>query len=600
MASRIKYSEISAKKVIYDHSTHLFPFSPRKEIDTSLIKRLKRSIAETGNWQPIVVRSGTLEGIAGNHRFLALLDLAKEQNTDIGELLIPAMLIKCDEGMAVTIALAENEFRENLTQWETVRALIKSVEKKPKIAEAIFEVDGETVEQLRLWDKELDYDAEYQARRRELQARLTREWVAVINTRLGAYPELRGKILEQLRHPTWVHAQSLGELDRAITHALRKNGVHFEIGKTWNEIPTPKCMGYCMEFKEAQEKLKPPNPNLILKSDGGVDGFCPYLRLFPEYISQFLPKQDGCETQPIISGSKVYQYPLEDLINGKEIYGERTAIIDRIEAYCISSDVHQPGSCFQIQEANAAIAEKQVLSQQGLQSILPGYIEELTKAGQFYWISPQRNEENCTPENCKHSHDSKPGIVALAKPGGIFELICIHEKCGKAAKDKLVDWEAKQVEVMQQRQQEALESLRRLTVEQTLLESEPQGYDWLNCQILNEIEALLVQEWDVSTMFHIVYGWQTAMLASIAKELENKLSSREVKRIFKERFHELTENPTNASVQNIFKSLRAKMVHSDTDLHRWLACLVLVRMWRDKVGTIDQIEQAEQKILTYI
>jgi hypothetical protein len=40
MAFRIKYSEISAKKVVDDHSTCLFPFSPRKEIDTSLIKRL--------------------------------------------------------------------------------------------------------------------------------------------------------------------------------------------------------------------------------------------------------------------------------------------------------------------------------------------------------------------------------------------------------------------------------------------------------------------------------------------------------------------------------------------------------------------------------
>jgi hypothetical protein len=599
MASKVKYSEISVKKVVYDHSTRLFPFSPRKEIETSLIERLKRSIAETGNWQPIVVRSGTLEGIAGNHRFLALLELAKEQNMNIDELTIPAMLIKCDEGMAVTIALAENEFRENLTQWEMVRALIKSVEKKPKVAETVFEVDGETVEQLRLWDKELDYDGEHQARRRELQTRLTREWVAVINTRLSAYPDLRSKFLEQLRHPTWVHAQSLEELDRAITHALRKYGAHFELGITWNEIPTSKCLGNYMEYREVKEKLMPPNPSLILKSDGGVEGFCPYLKIFPEYISQFLPKKNGSETQPIIPGSKVYQYPLEDLIEGKEISGEKTAIIDHIESYCIAPDVHQQGSCFQSQEGRATIASKQLLEQRGLQSVFPGYIENMTRAGQFCWKFPQREGKICTLENCKHNHDNKPGIIVLAKPGGAFELICIHEKCGQTAKDKLVDWETKQVQVLEQRQQEALKSLRRLTVEKTLLTMERNGFDWLNPPILTEIEELLVQEWDISTMFHIIYGWQAAMLDSIAKELGKPCVSREVKQIFKERFIELTELPTNTSVQNIFKSLRTKIVNSDENHRRWLACLVLVRKWRDNVKTIDQIEQAAQKILTY-
>jgi hypothetical protein len=129
---------------------------------------------------------------------------------------------------------------------------------------------------------------------------------------------------------------------------------------------------------------------------------------------------------------------------------------------------------------------------------------------------------------------------------------------------------------------------------------ERNGFDWLNPLILTEIEGLLVQEWDISTMFHIVYGWQAAVLDIIAKELGKPSSSREVRQIFKERFHDLTENPTNNLIQNIFKSLRANIVHSDEDLCRWLFCLVLVRKWRDNVKTIDQIEQAAQKILTYI
>jgi len=42
MLQKVKYAEINADKVIYDHSTRLFPFSPRKEIDLALEDRIKR------------------------------------------------------------------------------------------------------------------------------------------------------------------------------------------------------------------------------------------------------------------------------------------------------------------------------------------------------------------------------------------------------------------------------------------------------------------------------------------------------------------------------------------------------------------------------
>lgn len=123
MSSEIKFAEISANSVVYDHDTSLFPFSPRCEIDEGLIERLKRSIDETGMWQPIVVREETREGIAGNHRFLAYLQYAEEHEMSIEDLKLPAMLVDCDEGLAVTIALIENELREDLTQWEAVKAV---------------------------------------------------------------------------------------------------------------------------------------------------------------------------------------------------------------------------------------------------------------------------------------------------------------------------------------------------------------------------------------------------------------------------------------------------------------------------------------------
>ena len=76
MAPKITLTEVSASSVVYDHYTRLFPFSPRREIDQDLVERLKRSITETGMWMPVVVQAGTMEGIAGNHRFLAYWELA--------------------------------------------------------------------------------------------------------------------------------------------------------------------------------------------------------------------------------------------------------------------------------------------------------------------------------------------------------------------------------------------------------------------------------------------------------------------------------------------------------------------------------------------
>ncbi len=146
MVPAIQLTEILAKSVVYDHYTRLFPFSPRREVTPDLIERLRKSMSETGMWQPIVVRIGTMEGIAGNHRFLAYLELAEEQKHDLETLTIPAMLVDCDEGMAVTIGLIEDELRENLTPWESVQAVLKAFEKKPKTVEKVLEVDTNTVE----------------------------------------------------------------------------------------------------------------------------------------------------------------------------------------------------------------------------------------------------------------------------------------------------------------------------------------------------------------------------------------------------------------------------------------------------------------------
>jgi hypothetical protein len=85
MCYRTSHDAIPGRRaVVYDHYTQLFPFSPRREIDHALVERLKRSITEIGMWQPIVVRAGTMEGIASNHRFLANLELAREAGNGEG------------------------------------------------------------------------------------------------------------------------------------------------------------------------------------------------------------------------------------------------------------------------------------------------------------------------------------------------------------------------------------------------------------------------------------------------------------------------------------------------------------------------------------
>src|SRR5687768_13842914 len=104
MVLNISFVDIVLSEIIYDQVSRLFPYSPRNSIDEGLVNKLKASILETGLLHPILVRAGTMEGIAGNHRFLALLEITKDDAKPIEEARIPIALVECDEGMAVTLA----------------------------------------------------------------------------------------------------------------------------------------------------------------------------------------------------------------------------------------------------------------------------------------------------------------------------------------------------------------------------------------------------------------------------------------------------------------------------------------------------------------
>ena len=72
-----------------------------REEAESRVDELKASIEEVGMIQPIVVRADTMEGIAGNHRFLAYMAYADENGLKGTNLKIPAMVVDCDEGEVV-------------------------------------------------------------------------------------------------------------------------------------------------------------------------------------------------------------------------------------------------------------------------------------------------------------------------------------------------------------------------------------------------------------------------------------------------------------------------------------------------------------------
>lgn len=593
----ITLAEIPASSVVYDHDTRLFPFSPRREIDPSLVERLKHSIAATGVWQPIVVQAGTLEGIAGNHRFLACLEHAAEQGSSIESLRIPAVLIDCDEGLAVSIALIENELRENLTQWEMVRALIKAVERKPEVVEPVFEVDKPTVEQLRFWESELDYENEARERQQALQARLTRQWIALIHDRLDQHPQLRTHFLQQLRHPIWVQAHTLAELDRAITRALLSQGVHFEMGTTWNDAPTSQCLGCQMRCDELLEALR--MGKVSPRPDGSIELFCPHLRVFPVYTEQFVPTPDGTAVLETGKGEDRSAYPAEALVqDGQAVQGERVLLLDGLEAYCVAPDSHNPDGCFHQQEEAAAREAAETAAQQGLPAVLPASIREREGVGEFAWHCPQREGKPCTPETCNHANDDPPGFVIVVQPGGVSELVCIHTECGRAAQEALVDWEAAERRKEQQHRRAALDELRKASVERTLLAPPGEGIDLSQRALLEAIEQVLVPDWDTPTMFHVLLGWQAGMRAQIAAALGvDDLADRRVTQEFKERYEQLAERPKDSGILAAFRKLREEVVQSDEDLGRWVACLALVRTWRDEVETEEGIAEANQRIV---
>ncbi|MDH6364391.1 ParB family chromosome partitioning protein [Enterococcus sp. PF1-24] len=93
------------------------PYQPRKTFDENSLQELANSIAQSGVFQPIIVRQSAVKGyeiIAGERRFRAS-KLANQET-------IPAIVREFDEEAMMQIAVLENLQREDLNPMEEAEA----------------------------------------------------------------------------------------------------------------------------------------------------------------------------------------------------------------------------------------------------------------------------------------------------------------------------------------------------------------------------------------------------------------------------------------------------------------------------------------------
>jgi len=598
MNMRMTYAEIPADSVVYDPQTGLFPFSSRKEVDKDHVYRIAQSIEETGYWSPILVRAKTMQGLAGNHRFLALLHLAEKNGTPLETLKIPALLVECDEGEAVAIGLLENEMRKQLTQWELVKAILRVSSKRGEAVERLYRLDGKTVEQLRFWPDGLDHDAEEEAIKRSARARLPSDWWRAIHERLADHDQLRACLQEKLRDPSWVLGRTLEDLNEEITLELRGSGIRFEAGKTWNSVPSAKCLGNQTSFGEVIRTLSddPDRPPATL--DGRWPGACRYLRLFPKYIRHLapLPERECCART---SGHQPAAMAVGSGNSDAERHpsAENPRPLEVIDAYCVDPRWQRADSCFGELEGLAADEAVSTFRDAGLPAVLHSGVGELEAGGQFVWRRPDISGAECTPSSCPFAGNDPPGIVIPIYPHGPGDPVCLNTMCGMPAREEKGNREADARRTDPAGLQEALDGLRGMSLRRTLFSPPGKGVLLTDTFVLAALEEVLVPKWDVKTMLHVAAG---CLLAGDVGEMNDRetngfpRSPAGPETLLSP--SALREHASDHEVREAFKSVRDRYVKTAQDLERWIACLVLVRTWRDCTDTLEGAESALERL----
>jgi hypothetical protein len=105
----------------------------------------------------------------------------------------------------------------------------------------------------------------------------------------------------------------------------------------------------------------------------------------------------------------------------------------------------------------------------GLPAVLPSFLREAEAGCEFVWRSPRRDAAPCTPESCPYATADNGGLVVVLGPAERLEPVCLNAGCGGEGQEALVDWEAEERRREAEQRRGAVEQLRRITLEQTLL-----------------------------------------------------------------------------------------------------------------------------------
>ena len=134
------------------------PNNPRATFSGPTFEDLVNSIREKGILEPILVRpvNGNYEVVAGERRFRALFQLAKEYT---GPVKIPAIIRKLNEDEAFEIMTIENLQREDVHPLDEADGFRRLMDEAGYSADQVAEVIGQTrsyvYHRLKLWRKRL-------------------------------------------------------------------------------------------------------------------------------------------------------------------------------------------------------------------------------------------------------------------------------------------------------------------------------------------------------------------------------------------------------------------------------------------------------------
>jgi hypothetical protein len=535
---KIELTDVALLDVNFDQKSGLFPYSPRAEIDYAHVAELVKSIETSEFWNPIYVRKETMEGIAGNHRFLAAMKIAEKSNISLAEYTIPAFMVDCEESEAVLLALLENDLRLGLTHFERTKGIIKAAEGSPEKVEKILNLDEPAIKQLSFWPDQMNFYEELIERQRVDESKLTKEWLQVINEGLADFRGLHRKFMQKLRNPIWVSTRSVEILKAELSLSIFSMGIPFKPGNTWHETPPPICLGQCLSFENLIAEVTN-NPELV-NDFGVVEGTCPKFRLRIQSANIFSPGKDTDSFIIPMEGIRVLQGGADQQGNPYAVPGTYSAKPFDFTGFCLDPKANEHDSCFRLQENEARKLVFKQLKADAARTVPPVFIKQREALKLFVWEEPVREGQLCFPANCVHE-ESELCCVAVEKPNGESSVFCIDEVCG--AECQQVEYSNDIIARAEQHERDLqeLNASRAEIVEEYFFSGKHSSLE--DEEILELLEKFLAPEWESQAMQAMAQGFM--------------------------------HNKNHESTGTDYPSLREEYVTDRQMLIRWLICLLM-------------------------